>query len=161
MSVKHFDVKTFQAGRSLGYLLKMSHQLMHDAGSAALAGHDLSFVQWLVLLKLKEGAALTASNLCRQMRYDNGALTRLLDQLETRGFIERKRSEADRRVVNLELTAAGRRKVTELLPLVVDNLNNILGDFSKTEFAELVRLLNKLMDNLKAYEQPPAGDDAA
>lgn len=161
MSVKHFDVKTFQASRSLGYLLKMSHSLMHDAGSAALAGHDLSFVQWLVLLILKEGTAVTASNLCRQMRYDNGAVTRLLDQLETRGFIERKRSEADRRVVNLELTAAGHRKVTELLPLIVDNLNNILGDFSKTEFAELVRLLGKLMDNLKSYEQPPAGDDAS
>ena len=161
MPVKHFDVKTFTAARSLGYLLKMSHSLMHDAGAAALAGHDLSFVQWLVLIKLREGTAVTASDLCRQMRYDNGALTRLLDQLETRGFIERKRSETDRRVVDLELTAAGRRKVTELLPLVVESLNNILGDFSKAEFAELVRLLNKLMDNLKAYEQAPAGDDAS
>ncbi len=159
MAVKHFDVKNFQTARSLGYLLKMSHSLMHDAGAAALAGHDLSFVQWLVLIKLREGAALTASDLCRQMRYDNGALTRLLDQLETRGFIERKRSEADRRVVNLELTADGRRIVAELLPLIVDALNDILGDFSKAEFAELVRLLNKLMDNLKAYEQAPAGDN--
>ena len=158
MAVKHFDVKNFTAARSLGYLLKMCHSLMHDAGAAALAGHDLSFIQWLVLMKLREGTALTASSLCRQMRYDNGALTRLLDQLETRGFIERKRSEADRRVVNLELTAAGRRKVTELLPPIVDTLNTTLGDFSKAEFAELVRLLNKLMDNLKAYEQSPPED---
>lgn len=161
MAVKHFDVRTFQAARSLGYLLKMSHSLMLDAGSAALAGHDLSFIQWLVLIKLREGTAATASDLCRQMRYDNGALTRLLDQLETRGFIERKRSEADRRVVNLELTAAGRHKVAELLPLVVDTLNNILGDFSKAEFNELVRLLNKLMDGLKAYEEPVTGGETA
>ncbi len=153
---KHFDVKTFSAARSLGYLLKMSHSLMVDAVTDALAGHDLSFIQWIVLMKLREGQAATASDLCRQMRYDNGALTRLLDLLESRGFVERRRSETDRRVVDLGLTAAGRRKVTELLPLVVDSLNDILGDFSKAEFAELVRLLNKLMDNLKAYEQAPA-----
>lgn len=158
MATKHFDVKTFTAQRSLGYLLKMCHSLMHDAGAAALAGHDLSFIQWLVLIKLREGTAITASSLCRQMRHDNGALTRLLDQLEDKGFIERKRSESDRRVVNLELTAAGRRKVAELLPLIVDTLNNVLGDFSKAEFAELVRLLNKLMENLKAYEQTPADE---
>jgi DNA-binding MarR family transcriptional regulator len=161
MPVKHFDVRTFAAGRSLGYLLKMTHSLMHDAGAAALAGHDLTFVQWLVLFKLREGTAATASDLCRQMRYDNGALTRVLDQLEARGLIERRRSESDRRVVNLELTATGRRKVIELLPLIVDSLNDILGDFSKAEFSELVRLLNKLMDSLKAYEQVPAGDEAS
>ncbi|MFL6550887.1 MAG: MarR family winged helix-turn-helix transcriptional regulator, partial [Povalibacter sp.] len=108
MTVKHYDAKTFNAGRSIGYLLKMSQSMIHDAQAAAFAGHDLSFAQWLVLLKLKEGAAITASDLCRQMRHDNGALTRLLDQLEERGFLERQRSEEDRRVVRLDLTTAGR-----------------------------------------------------
>ena len=156
MTVKHYDAKTFNAGRSLGYLLKMSHSLIHDAQAAAFAGHDLSFVQWLILLKLREGVAVTASDLCRQMRHDNGALTRLLDQLEERGFVERQRSDEDRRVVKLDLTAAGRRKVAELLPLAVDGLNNAASTFSKTEFSDLVRLLNKLVDNLKAQEQARA-----
>lgn len=159
MATKHLDPRTFTTQRSLGYLLKMCHSLMVDAGTAALAGHELSFIQWIVLMKLREGSAVTASTLCRDMRHDNGALTRLLDQLEDRGLVERKRSESDRRVVNLELTAAGRRKVTELLPPVVDTLNDILADFSKAEFAELVRLLSKLMDRLKAYEHTP--DEAA
>lgn len=161
MTTKHFDVKNFTAARSLGYLLKMSHSLMLDAGAAAIAGHDLTFVQWVVLIKLREGTAATASDLCRQLRYDNGAITRLLDQLESREFIERRRSESDRRVVHLELTANGRRKVNELLPLIVDRLNLVLGDFSKTEFAELVRLLTKLIDNLKTYEQAPATEEAS
>jgi DNA-binding MarR family transcriptional regulator len=161
MTVKHYDAKTFNAGRSIGYLLKMSHSMIHDAQASAFAGHDLSFAQWLVLLKLKEGAAITASDLCRQMRHDNGALTRLLDQLEERGFLERQRSEEDRRVVRLDLTAAGRRKVAELLPLAIDGLNNAVANFSKTEFSELVRLLNKLVDNLKSQEQIRAGGETA
>jgi DNA-binding MarR family transcriptional regulator len=93
------------------------------------------------------------------MRHDNGALTRLLDQLEERGFVERQRSDEDRRVVKLDLTAAGRRKVAELLPLAVDGLNNAVSTFSKAEFSDLVRLLNKLVDNLKAQEQARAGGE--
>jgi DNA-binding MarR family transcriptional regulator len=161
MTVKHYDAKSFNAGRSIGYLLKMSHSMILDAQSAAFAGHDLSFVQWLILLKLREGVAITASDLCRQMRHDNGALTRLLDQLEERGFVERQRSDEDRRVVKLELTAAGRRKVAELLPLAVDTLNQATSTFTKTEFSELIRLLNKLVDNLKTQEQSRAGGEIA
>lgn len=150
---RHYDVKTFKSSRSLGYLLKLSHSLMHDAASAAFAGHDVSFAQWLVLMKLSEGTALTASDLCRVMRHDNGALTRLLDHLEARGYVERERSREDRRVVELQLTAAGRDKVAELLPLVVERLNNSLARFSKAEFAEFTRLLNKLVTDLAASEQ--------
>jgi DNA-binding MarR family transcriptional regulator len=138
-------VKTFTSAGSIGYLLKMSHSLMHDRAAEAFADHDVSFMQWLVLMKLREGTAMTASELCRKMHHDNGALTRLLDQLEQRGLIERERSDADRRVVKLQLTAAGRRKVAELIPLAVDRLNSGLAEFSKAEFQELTRLLNKLM----------------
>jgi DNA-binding MarR family transcriptional regulator len=149
MATRHYDPKTFEAGRSIGYLLKVSHSLLHDLQAQSFAGHDLSFVQWLILIKLREKAHLTASDLCRQMNHDNGALTRLLDQLEERGYVTRQRSEEDRRVVELGLTAAGRRKAEEMLPLGVNNLNAALDGFSKGEFAELIRLLNKFIDNLK------------
>jgi len=152
MAVKHYDVKSFTSTLSIGYLLKMSHSLMHDSAAAAFAGHDVSFMQWIVLMKLRESASLTASDLCREMRHDNGALTRMLDQLEERGYVQRERSEEDRRVVRLQLTAVGRRKVTELMPLAVDRLNDVLADFSKAEFAELTRLLNKLVSHMKASE---------
>lgn len=48
-----------------------------------LAEHDISFPQWLVILKLHEGTALTSSVLCRKLHHDLGALTRTIDQLET------------------------------------------------------------------------------
>lgn len=157
---RHYDVKTFTSSGSVGYLLKLSHSLMHDAMAAAFAGHDISFVQWVALMKLHQGAALTASDLCREMRHDNGALTRMLDQLEERGYVERERSHEDRRVVELQLSAAGRRKIAELLPLAVDRLNSALAEFSKAEFAELTRLLNKLIAHLKASEQASAAGES-
>ena len=156
MAAKYYDVKTFTSTHSIGYLLKMSHSVMHDSAAAAFAGHDLSFMQWIVLMKLRENASLTASELCRDMHHDNGALTRMLDQLEERDYVQRERSEADRRVVRLQLTPAGRRKVTELMPLVVDRFNDALTEFNKAEFVELTRLLNKLIGGVKAAEETAA-----
>jgi DNA-binding MarR family transcriptional regulator len=152
MAAKHYDVKTFTSQQSIGYLLKMSQSLVHDRAAAAFAGHDLSFMQWIALMVLREKGSQTASELCRYMRHDNGALTRMLDLLEERGYVQRERSEEDRRVVKLQLTAAGKRKVTELMPLVVESLNETLADFSKAEFAELLRLLDKLVSGMRAWE---------
>lgn len=156
MVAKHYDSKTFTTAASMGYLLKVAHTLMVETASEAFAGRDISFIQWIALMKLREGAAMTPGDLCREMRHDTGALTRLLDQLEDRGYISRKRSEQDRRVVYLELTPAGRKQATELVPLTVERLNAALGDFTKAEFQELTRLLNKLIGTLKAAEQSDA-----
>ncbi|HKU13221.1 MAG TPA: MarR family transcriptional regulator [Steroidobacteraceae bacterium] len=152
MSAAHYDIRSFSSGQSVGYLLKLAHALMHDAAAAAFEGHDVSFMQWLILVKLREGAS-TAGELCRIMWYDTGALTRLLDQLEERGLVERLRSVADRRVVNVRLTAAGRRKTSELMPLAIERLNAALADFSKAEFAQFMRLLKKFIATLQQAEQ--------
>jgi len=156
MSVKHYDVKNFSSSASIGYLTKLAHTLVHERAAEAFAAHDLNFMQWIVLTKLHERTATTASDLCRAMSHDTGALTRLLDQLEELGYVERKRSGEDRRVVQLRLTAAGRRRSLELTPLIVDLLNDALVDFSKSELQELMRLMNKLIDGLRAREGAPS-----
>lgn len=154
--VQHYLPDTFSSGTSLGYLLKITHSMMHDCADRIFANHDISFVQWIALLKLSEGTSFTASDLCREIRHDNGALTRLLDQLEERGYVERQRSLQDRRVVDLQITAAGRLKLKELTPQVVNNLNLALEPFSAEEFAELIRLLLKLKTRLHEYSSEQA-----
>jgi len=160
MAPRHYAARNFTCGASIGYLLKLSHLLMHDWATAAFAAHDLSFIQWITLMKLKEGSATTASDLCKGMHYDNGSVTRLLDQLEDRGLLRRERSKADRRVITLKLTPSGEKKLIELIPVAVDGLNAALSDFSKAEFAQLTRLLNKLIASLRSRE-PQRSDDAA
>ncbi|WP_245586228.1 MarR family winged helix-turn-helix transcriptional regulator [Solimonas soli] len=147
-----YDPLSFNSRSSLGYLLKMTHAQMHACAERIFAEHDINFVQWIALLKLHEGDALTASDLCRAMCHDNGAVTRMLDHLEQRGYVERQRSQQDRRVVELKLTANGKRKMDELLPQVVAGLNEVLNaaGFSRDEFNELARLLNKLLLSMQA-----------
>ena len=149
--VQHYDPHHFDSRNSLGYLLKTTHAMMHDCGERIFANSDISFVQWIALLKINEGTALTASDLCREMRHDNGALTRLLDQLESLGYVVRQRSQQDRRVVDLQITESGRAKLKELTPQIINNLNAALEPFTAEEFAELIRLLLKLKTRLHEY----------
>jgi DNA-binding MarR family transcriptional regulator len=148
--VSHYSAATYRAGSSIGYLVKRAGSLMVSRIEAVFASHEITFVQWLVLMYLRDGLARTAAEICREMCHDSGALTRVIDQLSDRGFIERRRSTEDRRVVELFLTDAGRRTVESLVPLVVDNLNLVLEGFSAGEVDILTRLLTRLVAAIQA-----------
>jgi hypothetical protein len=77
-----------------------------------------------------------------------------------RGLLERSRRDRDRRKVELELTADGRKVIESLVPLVVDKLNLALSDFSSDEVRELTRLLLKLNVTLQSTVEPAASVEA-
>lgn len=70
-------------------------------------------------------------------------VTRLIDRLEQLGFAERLRSEQDRRVVYVRITRAGLAALEELDKPVMELHRSQLGHMSKSELAELSRLLVK------------------
>ena len=146
--MQHYQSDIYQARTSVGYLLKRAHSLLIDHLESVVSGSDLTFTQWVVLMYLRDGLAINATDLCSQLRHDSGALTRVIDQLEARGLVQRERSREDRRAVQLRLTEAGQGIVAALVPRVVDKLNFALRDFSQAESSELNRLLSKLIASL-------------
>jgi DNA-binding MarR family transcriptional regulator len=148
--MKHYDARSYSVQDSIGYLMRRGASLMRDQLDAAFAGHDFTFVQWATLMLVRENPALTPGDLCRDLRHDSGAFTRILDHLEARGLLRRERSDEDRRVVQLRVTAEGRRVVNSLLPVVVEQLNDALADFTAEEVAMLAKLLRRLIARLQA-----------
>lgn len=71
-------------------------------------GVDLNFSQFLALKLLGHETPMTPVELARALHYNPGALTRLLDKLEQRGYLRRVPDPDDRRALRLELTAQGR-----------------------------------------------------
>src|SRR5271154_75965 len=151
MSKQHYQVATYKAQLSVGYLLKRAHSLMLDVMEPVIEQRGFSFVQYVVMSALRDGIAVNPKAICTQYRHDSGALTRIIDQLAERGLLERVRRDRDRRKVELQLTPAGRAAIESLSPLVVDKLNIALGDFTKTEVRELILLLMKLNDTMLAH----------
>lgn len=149
----------FQLLDSVGCLLKHAHRAMHDRVETAFALQGITFQQWVVLMHLRDRLASTVAELCRETRHDSGAMTRLIDQLEERGLIERERKTNDRRVVGLSLTAAGRKMVESLIPIAVDNLNVTLDGFTRQELTQLQEFLRRIMRRLHDLEQTDGAID--
>ena len=166
MSEQHYHASTYKAQNSIGYLIKRSQSMMMDVLEQLFAERGFSFIHYVILSWLRDGIAVNPKDICLKYRHDSGALTRVIDQLEERGLLDRVRRGNDRRKVDLELTDAGRKTVESLIPLVVDKLNLALVDFSRDEVTELKRLLSKLNTrlettlDLKASVDPKAPGDA-
>jgi DNA-binding MarR family transcriptional regulator len=154
MLKQHYKPSNYKAQRSIGYLVKRTNSLMLSVLEPMLEAHGCTYLQFVILVWVRDGIAVNPKDICLKYRHDSGALTRVIDQLAERGFIERVRSSRDRRTVELQLTAAGRKAIETLIPLIVEQLNRSLEDFSTEEFEELVRLLGKLNDRLEAIAEP-------
>jgi DNA-binding MarR family transcriptional regulator len=161
MSKQHYEVSTYKAQDSVGYLIKRSHSLTHDILEPLLEAQGFSVIQYVMLAWLRDGIAISPTTFCTMYRHDTGAVTRVIDQLAERGLLVRvRRDSGDRRKIELELTAAGREAVERLIPLVVDKLNMALGEFSTAEFEELRRLLIKLNATMQSAVEPSVPAEA-
>ena len=142
-----YSVETWTMDESLGYLLHQVRGRLVAAIDAELEPLDITWAQWGTLLKIANGRAETASELCRTMAGDTGSMTRMLDRLEQKGLIQRDRSSEDRRIVQLSLTKAGQKLYPKLPPIAVKVLNHQLKGFSRDELETMKGFLRRMLAN--------------
>ncbi len=122
---------------------------MFRALDAELGRFGFTSAQWPILRAVADGDTPTAADLCRQLNYDTGSMTRMLKRLEEKGVILREPSEQDRRVVRLRITAAGRRIYPKLRDATIRVLNNLVAGFSDAEIGQIHAQLRRMHSNLE------------
>jgi DNA-binding MarR family transcriptional regulator len=143
--MKHYTPESFSLTGSVGFLLTKARNLISGEMDTALKDLDITGPQMGILLAMQRGLASTPFELSKVLSVDTGLMTRMLDKLEVKGLLERSRSVDDRRVVNLVLTKKGAEIANEIPKLVPEVLNARLKKFTKAEFNELCRLLDKFI----------------
>ncbi len=93
----------------LCFALYNASRAMTGAYAEYLDALGITYSQYLVLLTLWEKDGQRVSRIGERLFLDSATLTPLLKRLEVRGLVERRRSKQDERVVELFLTAAGKR----------------------------------------------------
>lgn len=115
---------------------------------AALKPWSLSMELFNVLRILRGArpAGLPCGEIAARMVTRDPDMTRLLDRLEARGLIQRKREAKDRRVVISRIRPAGRRLLAAVDgPLESANLRR-LGPLGRTRLRQLVALLEAVRE---------------
>ncbi|CAM3493384.1 MarR family transcriptional regulator [Polaromonas hydrogenivorans] len=137
---------------SVGYMMRRIISLLAQGIERELEPSGLTNAQWVPLLKLHMGCASTAAELARQCELDAGSMTRLLDRLEGKQLCQRTRSSDDRRVVNLELTDAGREAAKEIPGILCGMQNALLAGFSVEEWTTLKSYLRRMLDTAQTLQ---------
>ena len=140
--------------------MKLSNQLCFPLYAAArnvtglytpcLRPLGLTYTQYIVFLVLWEKDALTVGEIGERLMLDNGTLSPLLKKMEQAGYVERRRSQEDERVVVITLTEAGRalqEKAKDIPALVAGCI-----DLSPEKAQTLYALLYELLENQKRKE---------
>jgi DNA-binding MarR family transcriptional regulator len=143
--MNHYTPENFSLTQSVGFSINKARNLLITEMDTALKDLDITSQQMGILLSVHWSVATTPFELSRLLGIDTGLMTRMLDKLEARGLLERSRSIEDRRVVNLELTKEGNAIAVRLPSIAPVVLNRRLKRFTKAEFEEFRRLLNKFL----------------
>ncbi len=154
-----YRAESYTPDDSIGYMMRRIISLVAQGVERELEPSGLTNAQWVPMFKLYMGCASTAAELARQCELDAGSMTRLLDRLEAKQLCSRIRSSDDRRVVNLELTDAGRAAAQEIPAVLCGVQNALLAGFSAEEWQILKGYLRRILDTAQTLHASTEKND--
>jgi len=140
---------------SLGYLVNhlmyaFRQGIVRQCGQAGFAiTHEELGV--LVLLRRDDGA--TQTHLANTLAKDKAVITRMLNGLVRKGFVERRPDLVDRRIVRAFLTAGGTRAIQCIYPMLMDYVATAIHGVAQDEFDTTCTVLRRILSNLQSLNE--------
>jgi DNA-binding MarR family transcriptional regulator len=131
-------------GEHTGYLLRVAHDRVHAVAVDAIPGGPHPRVFGL-LTALLEAGPFSQQMLAEKMRVNRSLVVGIVDDLERRGWVERRRDPADRRSYQLHVTEEGRRARDEMAPFVRRANERVVEPLDADERTRLNALLRKFI----------------
>lgn len=130
-----------------GHLIRRLHQQSTQVFQARTqaAGFELTSVQFAALDAVAQQPGIDQASLAATISFDRATIGGVVDRLEQKGLVERTVSPDDRRARLLHLTAAGRRQLAALRPVVEALQAEILAPLSAKERAAFLALARKAL----------------
>src|SRR6266540_3094640 len=132
---------------SSSHLLKRLGWVVKERAAGAFESTGLSPYHYAVLALLEEEPRETQATIADALGYDRSHLVGLLDELEERGLIDRRRDPTDRRRHLVKLTPEGKRALARLRSIV----KQFEDDFFAPLDAAQRETLNALLLELAAH----------
>ena len=130
--------EALKLGSQLCFPLYAASRKIINAYTPILKPLGITYTQFIVFMVLWENDNLAVGEIGARLHLDNGTLTPLLKKMEKEGYISRKRSPQDERIVIISLTKDEARDI----PKKIKNCVNL----SSEDAGELYRILYQLID---------------
>ena len=133
---------------------RLAEQMSQSLATVYTRQFRISIAQWRILATLNESPGVTAKDVAGSANLDKVRVSRAVVDLEDRGLLARRASQADGRASELRLTRAGRRLFERIAPLVLDWEAEFLGSLSQDQKHSLGQLLQHLEADLGMFTPP-------
>ena len=133
----------------LADMLRVGNIVLPRLGEKFAAELHASLVELDLLAELKRSpeGRLRMTEISDKLTISTTSVTRIVDGLEGRGYVERFLSQGDRRVVYAKLTEKGVALLARAHPVAGPALEEHFGHhFKTTEMAEMRKLLHRVLD---------------
>ena len=138
----------------LGYWLRRVSNAVSGSFARALQEKQTSVAEWVLLRELYERGQTSPGELADSLRLTRGAVSKIVDKLDTKGWIQTGAKEGDSRFRLLSLTRAGRRSLPILAEIADQNDAAYFGCLTAGEKKTLQELLIKLADHNHIHNVP-------
>ena len=133
----------------LDHALLLARKLWRLPGVRKFLGerldHSIEFDHFRALNALdRAGGGLSVGELARVLNVDSSTASRLVDRMESRGYIYRAEDAGDRRRSTVNLSASGWTALATLQSVRIEALNDITRDWRAADIAGLAALLTRL-----------------
>jgi len=112
-------------------------------------GFHITIDQGLILNLIAENPDISQKEISAMAFKDNASITRIIELLVKRNFLERDFNSDDRRRFSLSLTELGKNTLKQIEPIVNSNRKAALEGVSAQEIETLKTILNKITANCK------------
>ncbi|MCM2398751.1 MAG: MarR family winged helix-turn-helix transcriptional regulator [Ferrovibrio sp.] len=132
---------------AVGYRLRRAQLAVFQHFNETFAAKGLRPTDFAVLLLLTRNQGSKQSEVAEALGIQRANFVAIVDGLEHKGFVERRKSDLDRRVQSLYITDAGLAYLNELMPIWQEHEGRLLAQLGGPEARDqLIGLLKKLYD---------------
>lgn len=126
----------------LGFHLRLAHVAMYRDFTTAMASLDLTQKQCATLQLIHANPGVSQVDLAATLGTDRATMMAMIDRLEQRSFLARRRSITDRRRQELNLTPDGEAILVRARSAIADHERHFTARFTAEELKTLVNALS-------------------
>ena len=142
----------FDMNLSLGFILNRTSIQSKALFTQRIKQFDISPEQWSLVFRTVESKGLTQKELSDSTYKDQANITRSIDRLEKKSLLKRVPNHNDRRIINIFPTEDAINLVDTIIPISSEFNSFLTKDFSEEEKQQLIKLLNKVYEDLLKEE---------
>jgi DNA-binding MarR family transcriptional regulator len=130
----------------LGYHLRRAQGAMHRDFMSTVAGFELTQKQAATLWLIHANPGVAQVSVASALGMDRATMMSVIDRLEERGFVVRKRSMVDRRRQELYLTPLGQTTLRKVKARIQEHESRVQQLFTGQELSSLIAMLKKFRE---------------